>query len=395
MEKERKPASKLFYLLWDRILATPVAIKIIGLVLMPVVVVVMILAAWLHLEFNIFAPLRENDNATLSLESLYNLILHGLVMVGAGTLIGLVISFLLTWLIVRQLSTLVNAMQQVQNGDLTVRSNVWAQDEIGEVQAAFNTMVDGLEQSRVSLMKTQKNLERLNAENNLLLAELTKKEAEMRHALRRAVEYQEEERKRISRELHDEIGQALTSILIRLKNLQDVTDPDLISDRVNGIRYIASQTIEEMRRLSMDLRPAVLDNLGIVPALRWYVGQVAQQNEGIEIQFHSPERMERMPPEVEIVLYRIAQEGLNNATRHGRAQHIAIKLERTPRFVWLGISDNGRGFDPARSNRGLGLVGIRERVELLNGQCQIESQAGSGTRLWVEIPLDKKESAHA
>lgn len=357
--------------------------------------VVILFAAWLYLEFYIFAPLRENANATISLETLYKLMQQGFVVVGAGTLIGLIVSFLLTWLIVRELSTLVDAMQRVQNGDLTARSHVWAQDEIGEVQAAFNTMVDGLEQSRGSLLKTQQDLERLNAENNLLLAELTKKEAELRHALRRAVEYQEDERKRVSRELHDEIGQALTSILIRLKNLQDLTDLKLISDRVNGIRYIASQTIEEMRRLSMDLRPAALDNLGILPALRWYVGQSAQQNENIEIQFISPERMERMPPEVEIVLYRIAQEGLNNATRHGGAKHIEVKLERNPRFIWLSISDNGRGFDPAESNRGLGLVGIRERVELVKGQCQIESQAGSGTRLWVQIPLDEEKSAHA
>jgi len=393
MEKKRNPIPMLFRPLWDRIVSVPVAIKIVGLAIAPVAVI--LLAVWLYSEFTVFAPLRENSNATLTLDVIFALAQQGLIMVGAGTLIGLVVSFLLTWLIVRQLNELMGAMRRVQNGDLTARSNVWAQDEIGEVQAAFNTMVDGLEQSRDSLMKTQKDLERLNAENNRLLVELTKKEVELRRALRRAVEYQEEERKRVSRELHDEIGQALTSILIRLKNLQDVTDLNLISDRVNGIRYIASQTIEEMRRLSMDLRPAALDNLGILPALRWYVGQSIQQNEGIEIQFISPARMDRMPTEIEIVLYRIAQEGLNNAIRHGGAKQIEVKLERNLRFVWLSISDNGRGFDPAESNRGLGLVGIRERVELIKGQCGIESQAGSGTRLWVEIPLDEEKSAHA
>lgn len=360
---------------------------------MPMVVI--LIAAWLYSETYVFASLRKNANSTLGVETLYNLTLRGFVIISVGALIGLAVSSLLTWLIIRQLSILVDAMQRVQGGDLTVRLSVWAQDEIGEVQAAFNTMVQGLLESERNLLQNQQELERLNTEKNRLLAELTKKEAELRNALHRAVAYQEDERKRISRELHDEIGQSLTSILIRLKNLQGMTDPDLISDRVNGILYITTQTIEEMRRLSMDLRPAALDNLGILPALRWCVQQSSQQNKDLEVLFVGPERMSRLPPEVEIVLYRIAQEGLNNAVRHSQAKHVEIKLEQNPHLIWLEVSDDGQGFDPASLTRGLGLVGIRERVELFNGHCGIENQTGGGTRLWAEIPLTIDETTYA
>jgi two-component system sensor histidine kinase DegS len=145
----------------------------------------------------------------------------------------------------------------------------------------------------------------------------------------------------------------------------------------------------------MDLRPAALDNLGILPALRWCVQQSSQQNKDLEVLFVGPERMNRLPPEVEIVLYRIAQEGLNNAVRHSQAKHVEIKLVQNPHLIWLEVSDDGQGFDPTSLKRGLGLVGIRERVELVNGHYGIENQLGGGTRLWVEIPLTLDETTYA
>lgn len=392
MDRKRTPIPRLFHHLWERIISAPVAVKIVGLAILPVATI--ILAAWLYSEFYIFGPLHANPDIALPVHALYSLTVRAFFALGAGALIGIGASVLLTWVLIRQMSRLVETMGRVEAGDLTVRSPVWAQDEIGKVQAAFNTMVSSLQQSRDALVKNQQELELLDEENNRLITETRQKEAELRLALRRAVDSQEEERKRISRELHDEIGQALTSILIRLKSLQDVTDLDVIADRINGIRYLASQTIEEMRRLSMDLRPAALDNLGIIPALRWYIGQSMEQNQ-IEIQFIAPERMERLPPEVEIVLYRVAQEGLNNAIRHSQAKHIEVKLDHAPRFVWLSISDNGQGFDAATLHRGLGLVGVRERVELLKGQCRIDTQRGNGARLWVEIPLAERTQVHA
>ena len=226
--------------------------------------------------------------------------------------------------------------------------------------------------------------------NAQLLVDLRHKETELRRALHRSVELQEEERKRLARELHDEIGQALTSILIQLKTLQEEDKIDVISGHLKDLRFLTAQTIEELRRLAMDLRPSALDSLGIVPALRWYVKQSGERT-GLDIQFLGPEKYERFSPEIELTLYRVAQEGLNNAIRHGRAQKIVVFLERDLNLdtIRLSISDNGTGFNPSTLDRGLGLVGIHERVELLNGNFNIETTPGAGTLLWVEIPLKR------
>jgi signal transduction histidine kinase len=226
--------------------------------------------------------------------------------------------------------------------------------------------------------------------NAYLLIDLRHKEADLRRALHRAVELQEEERKRLARELHDEIGQALTSILLRLKTLQEEEDAKVMNDRLNELRFLTAQTIEELRRLAMDLRPSALDSLGIVPALRWYTQQCAERT-GLDIRFLGPEQYERLSPETELTLYRVAQEGLTNAIRHGRARKIVVFLERDLNLdsVRLTITDDGTGFNAAALDRGLGLVGIRERVELLGGEFNIETTPGTGTQLWIEIPLKR------
>jgi signal transduction histidine kinase len=243
--------------------------------------------------------------------------------------------------------------------------------------------------AELSLMEMVGNVIGLSLTNARLAEDVQQKEADLRRALRRSVEYQEEERKRLARELHDEAGQALTSILIRLKALQtEVHDPDTL-DRLDGLRYLTAQTIEDLRRISMDLRPAALDNLGILPALRWYTEEYVKRT-GLAAEFSAPEEFERLPAEVELVLYRSAQEGLTNALRHSQAQKVEVRLERRPRVVRLQIRDDGKGFTPKDSHRGLGLVGIRERVELLNGSFGIKTTPGLGTCLWVEIPVNEK-----
>jgi signal transduction histidine kinase len=224
--------------------------------------------------------------------------------------------------------------------------------------------------------------------NAQLLRDLRNKESELRRALRRAVELQEDERKRVARELHDEVGQALTSILIRLKALQEEADNVAISDRLDDLRTLTAQTIEELRRLAMDLRPAALDSLGIVPALQWYTQQIAERT-GLDIKFRGSEKFERLPLETELILYRVAQEGITNAIRHGKAQSIEITLGRDPQTIRLTITDNGKGFNPIGTNHGLGLVGIRERVELLDGNFSVKTTPGAGAQLLIEIPLKK------
>jgi signal transduction histidine kinase len=242
----------------------------------------------------------------------------------------------------------------------------------------------------LSMLEILGNIIGSSLSNAQLLKDLRYKEAELRRALHRAVELQEDERKRLVRELHDEVGQALTSILIRLKTIQEVNNLETIKERIGDLRSLTAQTIEELRRLSMDLRPSALDNLGLVPALRWYIQQSAERS-GLEITFLGPEKNDRLSPETELTLYRIAQEGLTNAIRHGKAHKVVVFIERdlSLNVVRLTISDDGMGFNAASLNRGLGLVGIRERVELLNGFFNIETTPGAGTQLWIEIPIKK------
>ena len=241
-----------------------------------------------------------------------------------------------------------------------------------------------------ALLEVVGNVVGVNLTNAQLLMDLRHKESELRRALHRSVEVMEDERKRLARELHDEIGQALTSILIQLKTVQGEKDIKVIGNRINNLRQLTSETIEELRRLAMDLRPAALDNLGIAAALRWYARQCSERT-GVEILFSEPDNSDRLPPHIELILYRIAQEGLNNAIRHGKATQILLGLEVDASMVRLVISDNGKGFHKNDHYSGLGLVGIRERVELLQGQFTLNSAPDSGTFIRIEIPVPIQE----
>ncbi len=241
-----------------------------------------------------------------------------------------------------------------------------------------------------ALLEVVGNVVGVNLSNAQLLKDLRLKESELRRALHRAVEVQEDERKRLARELHDEIGQALTSILIQLKTVQEAKDIRVVINRIDNLRQLTSQTIEELRRLAMDLRPVALDSLGIEAALRWYARQCSERT-GVEIELSEPDYAERLPAHLELILYRIAQEGLNNAIRHGKATQIHLGLEVDTYMVRLFINDNGKGFHQGERSSGLGLVGIRERVELLKGQFSLNSAPGSGTNLLIEIPIPIQE----
>ncbi|HET7089547.1 MAG TPA: ATP-binding protein [Anaerolineae bacterium] len=374
---------------WRRLGAAPVAIKIVGLVVLPLLLVLVAGALFVRQRLLILLAAPEHHSANFDL--VFTLTREGSAVLVLGALIGLGLAVLLTWVLVRPLRNLVHAMRRVQAGDLSVEVSAWAHDEIGEVQAEFNAMVAGLRESREALMRQQGELEALNHENTRLLAELHAKSERLQQLLNHALSAQEAERRRLSRELHDETGQALTSILVQLKALQDETDLDLIQDRLNGLRYLTGQTLEEVRRLSMDLRPAVLDDLGLIPAIRWCVKECAEQK-GTEVNFNTTDSLGRLPSEVEIVLYRAVQEGLTNIVRHAQAQRAEINLARGPRAVWLTIIDDGRGFESNdRNGKGLGLAGMQERVALIGGRLQVDSEAGGGTRIFIEIPLEEAQ----
>ena len=208
-----------------------------------------------------------------------------------------------------------------------------------------------------------------------------------RDTLRRVVEAQELERARLARELHDETGQALTSILLGLKSLEDGSDSDDNGAAVAELRQLVVATLQDVRRLAVELRPAALDDFGLVPAIERLRDIVEEQGE-ISVEVQSELSDARLPSEIETALYRIAQEAFTNVLKHAVAAQVTVKLRRRDDMVILVVHDDGKGFDPASVRDGsLGLVGMRERVALLGGRLTIDSSEGAGTMLKAEVPV--------
>src|SRR5215212_7390518 len=206
-----------------------------------------------------------------------------------------------------------------------------------------------------------------------------------RDTVRRVVDAQELERKRLARELHDETGQALTSILLGLKPLEGVADADARA-AVAAVRELVVSTLQDVRRLAVELRPSALDDLGLVPAVDRLAKTVAETGMRVDVEAHIGD--ERLPESVETTLYRIVQEAVTNVARHSGAERLSITLTRKNGAVVAIIEDDGKGFDPAREGSdGLGLVGMRERLALVGGTLRIEAAAGAGTTIAAEVPL--------
>jgi len=208
-----------------------------------------------------------------------------------------------------------------------------------------------------------------------------------RDSLRRVVAGQELERQRLARELHDETGQALTSILLGLKAVEEAHAPGEMHAAAAGLRELVVATLQDVRRLAVELRPKALDDFGLVAALE-RLGNTFSEATGIQVQLEASLRNERLPAEMETTLYRIVQEALTNIVKHARARNVSILIVRRDGRVTAVVEDDGEGFDPnAVSAEGLGLLGMRERVALIDGRLTLESSAGAGTTLAVEVPL--------
>jgi signal transduction histidine kinase len=208
-----------------------------------------------------------------------------------------------------------------------------------------------------------------------------------RDALRRVVAAQELERKRLARELHDETGQALTSILLGLKEVEEARDQAEAHAATAALRELVVGTLHAVRRLAVELRPKALDDFGLVPALERLAETFGEQT-GIEVDFQATIGEQRLPAEIETALYRIVQEALTNVVKHAGAHRVSVVLARKDAAMTAVIEDDGRGFEAGGTHAsGLGLVGIRERLGLLHGRLAIESTQGSGTTIVAEVPL--------
>lgn len=224
--------------------------------------------------------------------------------------------------------------------------------------------------------------ERLEAEGRLRASEL--REAGRRETLRRVVDAQEHERRRIARELHDETGQALTSVLLGLRLIEEVS-PD-VRAAVSELRETITAAIQELRALAVELRPKALDDFGLGAAIERLADTYSRRT-GIAIDVHVAGLADRLPEAIETALYRIIQESLTNVAKHAGAATASVTVHGRPRAVTAVVEDDGAGFDPAAITDGLGLTSMRERAELVSGTVRVESRRGGGTTIAVEVPL--------
>jgi signal transduction histidine kinase len=209
-----------------------------------------------------------------------------------------------------------------------------------------------------------------------------------RDTVRRVVAAQELERSRLARELHDETGQALTSILLGLKPLEDSESPEEARRGVAAVRELVVSTLQDVRRLAVELRPAALDDFGLASAVE-RLAQTFREQSGLRVDLEARLAEDRLPSEVETALYRIVQEALTNIAKHSRATRVSILLTRRDTSIAAVVEDDGTGFDPsADAHGGLGIVGMRERLALLGGRLAIESAPTAGTTLIAEVPLE-------
>jgi signal transduction histidine kinase len=213
-----------------------------------------------------------------------------------------------------------------------------------------------------------------------------------RDALRRVVEAQELERARLARELHDETGQALASILLGLGQLEEAVEGDEARKAAAGLRELVVTTLQDVRRLAVELRPSALDDFGLVPAVERLAATVAEQS-GPAVDVEAQLGGARLPAEAETVLYRIVQESLTNIVKHASAARVSITLVRKGGSAVVVVEDDGSGFDPGALREGaLGLAGMRERVALVGGRLTVESSPGAGTTLVAEVPAGEPAS---
>jgi signal transduction histidine kinase len=203
----------------------------------------------------------------------------------------------------------------------------------------------------------------------------------------RLLQAQETERRALSRELHDEVGQSLSAVLIELRNLSTglaLPSEQQSQNQVETIRGLVEGTIRVVRNMALLLRPSMLDDLGLVPALKWQAREVSKRTSmDVSVAADLPDDL---PDDFKTCIYRVVQEALHNCASHARAKSVRIRVQQEPGRLNLSVQDDGQGFD-SQHVKGLGLLGIQERVAQLGGKCMVHSEPGTGTILTVELPL--------
>jgi two-component system sensor histidine kinase UhpB len=251
-----------------------------------------------------------------------------------------------------------------------------------------------------SLREIAQEVARITEENARLLQRLGEGEKRFRLISRGILRVQEAERGRISRELHDGVGQSLTALKMQLQLLElaAVREQSTLAPRLAELREMADRSLQEVRQISHLLRPQMLDELGLLPTLQW-LARTFQKRTGIEVELVAEGMDERTDPDVENLVFRLLQEALTNVAKHAHAPLARIDLRREEERLFLRVEDRGAGFDAAEflrstdEERGFGLRGMRDRVHLFAGHFTVTSQPGKGTTLEIEVPLEREGKA--
>ncbi|HEX5158447.1 MAG TPA: sensor histidine kinase [Ktedonobacterales bacterium] len=287
---------------------------------------------------------------------------------------GLALSILLNALVLRAalgpLNRLQDVVRRVGEGDLSVRANPTplADVEIARIAATLNVMLDNVQSY----------------------------ENQVRNLSGALIRAQEDERQRIARELHDDTGQVLTLLLIRLKLLESLPGAEAIQPQIEELRGLIASAIDQVRRLALNLRPPTIDQLGLIPALRSLVATFTEST-GLHVSVELPREPITLARERTLAVYRVVQEALTNAAKHAGARHISVVVRREGDWLVAVIRDDGRGFTPESfagrhrqppGGAGVGLFGMEERARLAGGSLALQSAPGRGASVTLRVPLD-------
>jgi signal transduction histidine kinase len=242
------------------------------------------------------------------------------------------------------------------------------------------TLAGGLTLALVTALYTL----RLERELERRLAENARSRSELEQLSASLVRAQENERRTIARELHDEIGQSLSAIFMEAENAAAAEEPGEMQARIASIRGLAEKSVNMVRDLALLLRPSMLDDLGLAPALKWHGREVSKRT-GLAVIVSADESVDQLPDEHKTCIYRLVQESVNNSVRHAGARTVRVEVKNESDHVQFTVQDDGVGFDPSQV-RGLGLIGMEERVRRLGGKLEVESQPGRGTVIAAELP---------
>ena len=284
-----------------------------------------------------------------------------------GTTLAVIINFWIIKNALRPLTDLSSLVDRVQNGQ---------------------TYVDPY-----YLQPTDPDINQLAAALDSLVRQLNERNLELHALSEHAIRVLEEERQQIALTLHDDTGQSLSLIIFNLESLETELpqDENALFEKIGETRQLAQNTLSNLRQIVYGLRPSILDDLGLIPAIRWYA-RTNLENAGILVEINANGEVESLPPEINATLFRITQEAINNILRHSEAQNVAIIFSHEGENIRLEILDDGQGFDlstvkeQALQLQHIGLLGMQERAELVGGSTELSSEPGKGTKVLIRVP---------